>query len=109
MAIADHGEHAIFVAESSGTIVGWLHVLVAHSLLTDTAAEIAGLVIDERCRSCGIGQLLMEQAEQWARNRGCRSVRLRSNVVRSRAHAFYERLGYRVLKTQKAFCKDLTA
>jgi hypothetical protein len=48
----------------------------------------------------------MEQAERWAQARGSRSVRLRSNVVRSRAHTFYESLGYRVIKSQKAFCKD---
>ncbi len=100
-------DHAVFVAESGGTLLGWLHVLVSYSLLTDTAAEVAGLVIDERHRSAGVGRVLMEHAEQWARNMGCRLVRLRSNVVRTRAHAFYERLGYRVLKTQKAFCKDL--
>ena len=50
---------------------------------------------------------LMEEAEQWARDKGCRSVRLRSNVVRAEAHAFYERLGYSVFKTQKNYRKML--
>ncbi len=36
----------------------------------------------------------MQQAEPWAKERGCRSVRLRSNVVRPRAHTFYESLSY---------------
>ncbi len=51
--------------------------------------------------------MLMDQVERWSRQHGYGSVRLRSNVVRSRAHAFYERLGYEVIKTQKAFCKNL--
>jgi GNAT superfamily N-acetyltransferase len=47
-------------------------------------------------------------AEQWARKHGCGAVRLHSNVLRPRAHAFYEGLGYRVTKLQKAFRKYLT-
>ena len=50
----------------------------------------------------------MEKAEAWARKQGCGSVRLHSNVLRARAHAFYERLGYRLTKLQKAFRKELT-
>jgi GNAT superfamily N-acetyltransferase len=105
--ISSNPEHAIFVVEVSGAVVGWIHVLVNHSLLTDTPAEIAGLVIDEGRRGRGLGRVLMDRAERWARDKRCPSVRLRSNVVRSRAHAFYERLGYQVIKTQKAFSKDL--
>jgi GNAT superfamily N-acetyltransferase len=107
--ICGDGEHAVFVAESGGEVIAWIHVLVAASLLSDTRAEILGLVVDECHRSHGIGRVLMAEAEQWAREKGCRSVRLRSNVVRSRAHAFYERLGYRVIKTQQVFLKDLGA
>ncbi len=99
--------HAVYVAQADGRLIGWLHIYVNHSLLADTPAEVAGLVIDEKYRGRGVGRVLMEQAERWARERGCRSVRLRSNVLRSRAHAFYERLGYQVIKSQKAFCKDL--
>ena len=55
----------------------------------------------------GIGKLLMERAEMWAREHGCKIVSLRSNVIRERAHAFYERLGYKHVKTQKSFRKVL--
>lgn len=98
--------HAVYVAEADGNLIGWVHIYVNHSLLADMPAEVAGLVVDEGYRGRGVGRVLMEQAERWAQERGCRSVRLRSNVVRSRAHAFYERLGYQVIKAQKAFCKD---
>jgi ribosomal protein S18 acetylase RimI-like enzyme len=107
MEIGGNGEHAVLVAEDGGLLVGWIHVVVSHSLLTERRAEIAGLVVDEPHRSRGIGQALMEKAEAWARQQGCGSVRLHSNVLRTRAHAFYERLGYRVTKLQKAFRKEL--
>ncbi len=106
--VSGNGEHAVIVAENSGVLLGWVHVLVSHSLLADARAEIAGLVVDEQHRGSGIGRALMENAEHWARKQRCGSVRLRSNVLRPDAHAFYERLGYRVSKLQKTFCKDLT-
>jgi GNAT superfamily N-acetyltransferase len=50
----------------------------------------------------------MQQAERWARGTGCPSVTVRSNVLRTGAHAFYQRLGYRLVKKQKVFRKRLT-
>jgi GNAT superfamily N-acetyltransferase len=50
---------------------------------------------------------LLARAERWAREKGCRAIGLRSNVIRDRAHAFYERHGYKHVKTQKSFRKDL--
>ncbi len=105
--VSRHSEHAVYIAETDGELVGWAHVFVHPSLLADMPAEVAGLVVDESYRSGGVGRILMEQTERWAREHGCRSVGLRSNVLRSRAHAFYERLGYRGIKSQKAFRKDL--
>ncbi len=101
-------EHAVFVAEQQGRgVVGWAHVFLYHSLENPTRAELGGLVVDGRCRSQGVGHQLLARVEQWAREKGCRAIGLRSNVIRERAHAFYEREGYKVIKTQKAFRKEL--
>ena len=101
------GEHAIFVAEQSALVVGWVHVFEKHLLESDPEAEIGGLVVDENYRGAGAGKFLMERAEEWARSRGLKSVYLRSNVIRKEAHVFYEKLGYLVVKTQTAFRKML--
>jgi GNAT superfamily N-acetyltransferase len=73
----------------------------------DPRAEVGGLVVDERFRGSGVGRLLMQQAEDWAREKGYREVVLRSNVIREHAHRFYESLGYTVTQTQKHFRKNL--
>ncbi len=100
--------HALIVAEiPAGDVIGWVHVSVNPLIENDARAEINGLVIAEGQRSLGAGRLLLEEAERWARERGCRTVSLRSNVIRERAHRFYERLGYEHYKTQKAFRKTL--
>jgi GNAT superfamily N-acetyltransferase len=69
--------------------------------------DVAGLVVSEALQGRGIGRTLMDHAEKWAAERGCRIVHLRSNLKRAGAHAFYERLGYEHFKTQKAFRKIL--
>jgi GNAT superfamily N-acetyltransferase len=63
--------------------------------------------VDEKRRSAGTGRKLLQVAERWAAERGCKSVSVRSNVIRERAHEFYLRNGYEHFKTQKAFRKPL--
>jgi len=92
---------------ATSPVIGWIHVHVCHGLVSDSCVEIAGLVIDEHHRSHGVGHVLMTQAEQWARENACREIRLRSNIIRAGAHAFYDKLGYEMFKTQKAFRKFL--
>jgi len=72
-------------------------------LLADLGAEIGGLVVEEGWRGSGIGRRLMQQAEQWAQEQGCWAMHVRSNILRERAHRFYERLGYQSIKTQRVF------
>ena len=101
-------EHAVFVADIPGTgIVGWLHVSVAHLIDSETRAEVNGLIVAEGQRSLGAGSLLLDAAEKWARPRGCTAMNVRSNVIRERAHKFYECQGYEHYKSQKAFRKPL--
>lgn len=101
-------QHAVFVADLPGSgVTGWIHITVAHLVDSDTRAEVNGLVVAEGQRSQGAGARLLEAAEEWSRKRGCRSMSVRSNVIRERAHKFYERLGYEHYKSQKAFRKPL--
>lgn len=103
--VDSRGHGTVLVAEEDGRVVGWIHVVSTPVLETDLYAEIAGLVVDERCRSRGIGLALLDAAESWARDAGCTTIRVRSRIARERAHAFYERHGFRRIKTQHAFEK----
>jgi GNAT superfamily N-acetyltransferase len=99
---------ACFVAESrEGGLIGWIHVSTTPLLEVERRAEVNGLVVDETARSQGAGALLLAEAEKWAQGRRCRSMSVRSNVLRERAHGFYLRNGYEYYKTQKAFRKGL--
>jgi GNAT superfamily N-acetyltransferase len=110
--LADSG-HAVFVAErwhprgADSALAGWVHVYIERTLESDCTAELGGLVVEESGRRLGAGRLLMERAERWARRMGCPTVTVRSNVLRTGAHAFYRRLGYRLVKNQRVFRKRL--
>jgi GNAT superfamily N-acetyltransferase len=102
------GNHAVWVAENgTGAIAGWIHVFVKQLLESDREIEIGGLVVDQNFRGQGAGKALVERAERWARSRRLKSVYVRSNVVRKEAHIFYQKLGYKIIKTQSAFRKAL--
>jgi GNAT superfamily N-acetyltransferase len=99
---------AIFVAElASGEIAGFLELAQERLIDAKPRVDVAGLVVAENSRGTGVGKSLMARAEEWAIERGCQIIHLRTNVKRAAAHAFYERLGYRHTKTQKAFVKIL--
>jgi GNAT superfamily N-acetyltransferase len=108
-ALQQSDEHAVFIAETTaGGVVGFVHVQVRCAVEHDPRAEVASLVVDESLRSQGIGARLMQAAESWAIGRDMTTIVLRSNVTRERAHAFYERLGYKHTKSQKFLLKALT-
>lgn len=90
-----------------GNVLGWIQAMETRSLESEPRAEITGLVVDSRHRGAGAGRLLVQRVEAWARARGFAVIGVRSNVIRERAHTFYERLGYAVVKSQKVFRKPL--
>jgi ribosomal protein S18 acetylase RimI-like enzyme len=106
--VADDG-CALYVGQVGGAVVGWVYVRGVLLLEDDARAEVWGLVVDEERRRQRIGEALMRRAEQWARDAGYREVRLRSNVTRTGAHAFYRRIGYSTTKTSHTLWKALVS
>jgi GNAT superfamily N-acetyltransferase len=107
-AIQRSRQHAVYVAEDpAGQIIGWIGVYVFYSVELAPFAEINGLIVNEDNRSCGVGKLLLDAAEKWARSMGCEILSVRSNVIRKRAHQFYTNNGFELAKTQNEFRKRL--
>jgi GNAT superfamily N-acetyltransferase len=107
-AIQPASQNAVFVADSSKNgVIGWLHVGKVALLESEIRAEVNGLIVAEGQRSLGAGARLLEAGADWARKHGCKEMSVRSNVIRERAHKFYERNGFEHYKTQKSFRKPL--
>ena len=100
-------KHLILAAVSEGCVVGWAHAYVCCLVESDPFVELGGLVVDESHRGKGVGGKLLAKVEEWARQKGCRTVSVRSNVIRHEAHKFYAARGYDQIKTQHAFRKRL--
>lgn len=106
--VLNRPEGAVLVAEGENEVpIGWIHIVGAHRIENDPFAEIVAMVVDESQRSQGIGAALVEAATGWAFGNGFKTVRVRSNVVRERTHAFYERLGFQRTKSQVVFVKPV--
>jgi N-acetylglutamate synthase-like GNAT family acetyltransferase len=106
--LRDAREGAVLVAETEGRVIGWIHVSPQFCLEAAPWAEIRGLVVDAAYRGSGAGIALLRAAEAWARSAGLPLLRLRTNVLRTETHEFYRRRGFRQLKTQHVFAKDLS-
>jgi GNAT superfamily N-acetyltransferase len=101
-------DYEIFVAVvARAGVVGWIGVRARQTLTNSRRAEVEGLVVEDEYRGTGVGKRLLERAERWGREHDCVVLRLLTNVVRERAHRFYEREGYELLKTEHLFEKHL--
>ncbi len=106
-ALAISPSDEIYVAEQGGRVVGWVHVALKPSLVDVPSAQVMGLVVREDRRGSGIGRELLLRAEAWAAGRNMRRMLVASRTTRERAHRFYEREGYAVLKQSTYFEKRL--
>jgi len=106
-AVRERGDHAVFVAEEDGRIIGFLHVYERPAFDKPPEVIVPAIVVDQTLRRTGIGKTIMSMAERWALERGYSSIALTSNISRSVAHSFYNRLGYKIEATSHLLRKQL--
>jgi PhnO protein len=83
------------VGELNGAVVGCLSTSVMHVLhRPKPVGRISMMVVDEALRGKGIGAALVRAAERVLMEQGCGLVEVTSNLARTDAHRFYEKLGY---------------
>jgi len=101
-------DQEIFVVEDTGfKVLGFVNVTAHYEMLSGVQARLGGLVIDKNARGIGLGRTLMQTAEKWAKQKGSKTMKVNSNVVRTDSHKFYEKMGYKKYKHQVVFKKTL--
>lgn len=95
-AIQTHTGNRLLVAELDGKVVGCLQLTFIPGLsrLGLTRAQIESVRIDKSMRGRKLGELMIQDAIERARQRGCGVVQLTTDKAREDAHRFYERLGF---------------
>jgi len=96
-------ERGLFVCIVEDALAGWIDVHERWLLEAPPHGELGGLVVDERMRRRGVGRALVMRAIAWTRSRGLSLLRLRSNVARDAAHAFYPALGFARIRTSHVY------
>ena len=92
-------DHGLFVAKVSGRVAGFLHLVARDAppipiLVPRRLAMVDSLVVRRDLRRAGVGRVLMERAEQWAREQGAAELELNVFEFNTDAIAFYRSLGY---------------
>lgn len=95
----------LFVGEADGKVVGT--AIINHEqpevygraewkyeLPDEKVMVLHTLVIDPLAKGCGYGKAFVLFYEQYARESGCESLRMDTNMLNENARAFYNRLGY---------------
>ncbi|WP_329273979.1 GNAT family N-acetyltransferase [Streptomyces sp. NBC_01451] len=91
----DPNQHLV-VAAREGHVVGTLQLTIVPGLSRKGATRsiIEGVRVHAAERGNGLGGLLIEWAIDTSRRENCQLVQLTSDVTRTEAHRFYERLGF---------------
>lgn len=88
------GDHALMVGKSGGAVVALLHIFARPAIEKPAEAIVQSLVVDETLRGQGLGAAMMAHAEDWAQERGFKTIALHTQTHRHDARAFYGKLGY---------------
>lgn len=107
--IKNSPEERVFVAESDlGRVIGLIHARITRNLHQPTFLEIVALVVDEKMRGQAVGRHLIEAVEAFGNECGVPQIWLRTGAHRTRAHHFYESLGYDRTTTSYKYLKKLS-
>jgi GNAT superfamily N-acetyltransferase len=94
---AVHGrdpDNEVVIAERDGVPVGCLHVLADTDFFGRRHAHISVIATTEAAEGSGVGRVLLEYTEAWARTRNLALITLNVFAENARAIRFYDRAGY---------------
>ncbi len=87
----------IYIAEDeTGKRAGFLHLQTQTDYFNGTkVAYISDIAVDSAFEGQGVGRILLDKAEEWAREQGCSLLTLYVFSNNSRARKVYEKLGFK--------------
>jgi len=101
--IKNNGDHIIYTLLNDTQVIGWIHGIYSLRIESDPFVEIGGLVVDKDFRRHGLGRYLIDKIVEWSLLRNCHMIRVRCNIIRKEANAFYSSIGFKEIKQQKVY------
>lgn len=102
------GDDRLLLAVEGEFLYGYAHLRIAHDLIDSETAVVVSVIVREDKRRQGVGSRLIAASETWARQSGRSRLLLRTDVIRTGAHAFFVALGYDGSSTQLEFIRHLS-
>ena len=94
-AISANKNYATFVAVCDGRVCGMIGTSTRYTYEHNSpSAAIMALIVSEKVRGRGVGEALIAAAENDLAQRNIGRVAVYTHFRRTRAHEFYEKLGY---------------
>jgi GNAT superfamily N-acetyltransferase len=88
--------NSTFIAEANSVSLGFIHVRTRKdSISGETCGTIPLLAVSPKSQSLGIGKLLIEHSEKWAKHLGCRLLHLEVFANNKKADSFYQNTGFK--------------
>jgi len=85
-----------YIAETNNVPLGFIHVRThKDSISGETCGTIPLLAVSPKLQGLGLGKLLIEHAEKWAKNLGCRLLHLEVFANNKKADSFYQNIGFK--------------
>ena len=101
--LGNNNDHVMYVMLKDDQVIGWIHGIYSLRIESDPFIEIGGLIVDKNFRRRGLGKLLVDKIIEWSLTRKCHTVRVRCNITRKEANAFYGMIGFKEIKQQKVY------
>lgn len=95
-AMRAEGSNQIIVGDDAGLVMACyqLTFITGLSLTAARRALLEGVRVAASHRGQGIGEAMMQDAENRARAAGCSLIQFTTNKARTDAHRFYDRMGF---------------
>ncbi len=110
--LAQPAKWAVFLARAEdGASIGFLEVCLreyAEGATSSPVGFLEGWFVSESIRGQGVGRLLAEAGETWARSMGCTEMGSDTEIDRTGSIEAHARLGYKEVERLVCFLKKLT-
>ncbi len=96
---------AVFEDDITHRVLGFIQAERYNLLYGGNGWNVIALAVLKTAQNQGVGKQLLMSLEELASREGYTFIRLNCNSIRTKAHMFYERMGYVCDKTQKRYIK----
>jgi aminoglycoside 6'-N-acetyltransferase I len=110
---ANHGssDHALYICEEKNEVIGFVELSLRNDYVEGTSsspvAYIEAIFVKEQYRKQRIGIALVQRAEEWAREKGCRELASDTEISNITSQNFHKQCGFEEANRIVAFVKAL--